>query len=38
MKTKSKIPHQIDDYLQDSKFEPVNHLIQGRLIKRKTTK
>ena len=38
MKKKLKIPHQIDDYLQDSEFEPVNHLIQERLIKRKTTK
>ena len=28
----------IDDYLQDAEFEPVNHLIQGRLIKRKTTR
>ena len=28
----------IGDYLQDSEFEPVHHLIQGRLIKRKTTK
>lgn len=27
----------IDDYLKDSEFEPVNHLIQGRLISRKTT-
>ena len=28
----------IGDYLKDSEFEPVNHLIQGRLINRKTTK
>ena len=28
----------IGDYLQDSEFEPVNHLIQGRLIKRNTTR
>ena len=27
----------IGDYLKDSEFEPVNHLIQGRLIDRKTT-
>jgi len=27
----------IGDYLKDSEFEPVNHLIQGRLISRKTT-
>ena len=28
----------IGDYLKDSEFEPVNHLIQGRLIDRKTTR
>ena len=28
----------IGDYLEDTEFEPVNHLIQGRLIKRKTTR
>lgn len=28
----------ICDYLQDSEFEPVNHLIQGRFINRKTTR
>jgi DNA-binding LacI/PurR family transcriptional regulator len=27
----------IGDYLRDPEFEPVNHLIQGRLIHRKTT-
>ena len=28
----------INEYLQNPDFEPVNHLIQGRLIQRKTTK
>ena len=28
----------IDEYLQNPDFEPTNHLIQGRLILRKTTK
>jgi len=28
----------IGDYLEDVEFEPVNHLIQGRLINRKTTR
>ena len=28
----------IDDYLQDPDFEPANHLIEGKFIKRKTTK
>ena len=28
----------IDENLKDLDFEPVNHLIQGKFIKRKTTK
>ena len=28
----------IDENLKDPDFEPVNHLIQGKFIKRKTTK
>ena len=28
----------IDEYIQDPDFEPANHSIEGKFIKRKTTK
>ena len=28
----------INEYIKDPDFEPINHIVQGRLIKRKTTK
>ena len=28
----------INEYVKDPDFEPINHIVQGRLIKRKTTK
>ena len=28
----------INEFIKDPDFEPINHIVQGRLIKRKTTK
>ena len=38
-KLSSKLVTQlIDQYIQDPDFEPANHSIEGKFIKRKTTK